>query len=104
MIGDTVGYAGVGGRSEVDRATKSTLLLKILKEFAIVGEVRDVELDGLCQMAFEGGFTLEKPSWKIEKGEGLVTGDGERRVVESVGLDEGTVKVDTENRQRGVVD
>jgi hypothetical protein len=56
------GYAvrgvGIGGSGEVDRAPGGSLLFKILKEFAVVREVGDVELDRVGDMAFKGGFAL----------------------------------------------
>ena len=46
MVGDAVGGVGVGGGGEVDGAARGALLLKILKEFAVVGQMGDVELNG----------------------------------------------------------
>jgi len=39
-----MGGVGVGGGGEVDRPAGGVLLLKILKEFAVVGEVGYIEL------------------------------------------------------------
>ena len=60
--GDAVGGVGVGGGGEVEGAAGGALLLKILKEFAVVGEMGDVELDGVGEVAFKGGFALERAS------------------------------------------
>ena len=101
VVGDAVGGVGVGGGGEVDRAAGGALLLKILKEFAIVGEVGDVELDGVGQVVFESGFALEEPAGKLQKGHGMMTGYGEGRVVKSVRLNESPIKVDAEDREGG---
>ena len=60
--GDAVGGVGVGGGGEVDWAAGGALLFKILEEFAVVGEVGDVELNGVGEVALEGGFALERAS------------------------------------------
>jgi hypothetical protein len=65
--GDAVGGVGVGGGCEVDGAAGGMLLLKILKEFAVVREVGDVELDGGGEVTFEGGFSLEDPGGDVEE-------------------------------------
>ncbi len=98
MGGDAVGGGGVGGGGEVDGAAGGVLLLKILKEFAVVGEVGDVELNGIGEMALEGGFALEEPAGEAEERGGVMAGDGEGGVVEGVGFDEGSVEVDAEDR------
>ena len=63
--GDAVGGVGVGGGGEVDGAARGALLLKILKEFAVVGKMRDVELDGIGEVTLKSGFALEKPAGKL---------------------------------------
>jgi hypothetical protein len=65
MRSDAVGGVGVGGSGEVDGAAGGALLLKILKEFAVVGEMRDVELDGIGEVTLKGGFALEEPAGKL---------------------------------------
>ena len=50
-------------------------------------------------MALEGGFALEKPARDSEESGGTISGQGERRVDESIGFDESTVKIDTECRK-----
>ena len=52
VVGDAPGGGGVGGGGEVDGAAGGVLLLEILEELAVVGEVDDVELDGGGKMAF----------------------------------------------------
>jgi hypothetical protein len=97
MGGDAVGGIGVGGGGEVDGAASGALLLKILKEFAVIGEVGDVKLDGIGEVTFKGGFALEEPAGDAEKRRRTVPGDGEGGVVEGVRLDEGPVEVDAKN-------
>jgi len=104
VVGDAVGGVGVGGGGEVDGTAGGVLLLKILKEFAVVGEMSDVELDGGGEVAFEGGLSLEEPRGEFHKGCRVVAGDGERGVVQGVGLDEGAVEVDAEHWQNCSVD
>ena len=58
-IGDSLGEDRISGRGEIDGAAGGVLLLQILKEFAVVGEVRDVEGDGGGEVPFEGGLALE---------------------------------------------
>ena len=47
MSSDAVGGVGVGGCGEVDGAACGVLLLEVLEEFAVVGEMGDIELDGI---------------------------------------------------------
>jgi hypothetical protein len=53
------------------------LLLKILKEFAVVGEVGYVELDGAGEVLFEGGLALGEPAGKVEERSGMMAGEDE---------------------------
>ena len=104
---DAVSGAGVGGGGEVEGTAGGALLLKILKEFAVVGEVGDVELDGAGEVALEGGFALEEPAWEVQERGRPVAGEGEGGVVEGVRFDEGPIqidakhRVDAEHRRRG---
>ena len=67
MVGDAVGGAGVGGGSKVDWAAGGALLLKVLKKFAIVRKMSNVELDRIGEMTFKGGFALEEPAGDAEE-------------------------------------
>jgi hypothetical protein len=58
VVCDTVGGIGIGGGGEVEGAAGGALLLKVLQELAIVGEMGDIELDGIGQVTFESGFAL----------------------------------------------
>jgi hypothetical protein len=82
--GDAVGGVSVGGGGEIDVATGSALLLKILKKFAIVREVGDVELDGVGEVALEGGFAVDEPAGDPQQCYRAMTDYGEGGVVESV--------------------
>ncbi len=62
VIGDSLGEDGVGGGGEIDGTAGGVLLLKILKEFAVIGEVGDVEFYGSGKVLLEGGLALEKPA------------------------------------------
>ena len=101
--GNAAGGVGIGCGSKVDGAAGGVLLLKILKEFVVVREVSDVELNGGGEVALEGSFALEDPGGDFEEGGRMVAGNGERGVVQGVGLDEGTVEVDAEDGERGGV-
>ena len=103
MGGNAVGGVGIGGGGEVDGAADGVLLLKILKEFAVVGEVGYVQLHDGGEVAFEGGFALEEPAGEIEEGSRVVAGNGKCRIMKGVRLDEGAVEVDAERWQRGYV-
>src|SRR5260370_36380613 len=94
----------MGGGGEVEGAAGGALLFKILKEFAVVGEMGDVELDGVGQVTFEGSFTLDQPAGNIDERPRAVTGDGEGGIVKGVRLDERSVQVDAERRQGGDVE
>ena len=76
-------------------------MLKILKEFVVVGEVGDVELDSGGEVTFQGGFALKEPAGYFEELSRVVTGDGQGGVMKGVRLDEGAVEVDTEHRESG---
>ena len=69
--GDAVCGVGVGGRGEVDGTAGGALLFKILKEFPIVGEMGDVELNGVGEVTLEGGFSLQQPARHLEYAAGL---------------------------------
>jgi len=97
MGGDAVGGVGVGGGGEVDGTAGGALLLKVLEELGIVGEVGDIELDRVGQMAFKGGFALEEPAGELQQRGWMMAGDGEGGVVEGVRLDEGSIQVDAED-------
>jgi hypothetical protein len=102
--GDTIGGVGVGGGREVEGTAEGALLLKILKEFAVVREMGDVELDGVGEMAFEGGFALGEPARDVQERCRMMAGDRESGVVKGVRLDEGPVEVDAEHWRRGNVE
>ena len=104
MGGDAVGGVGIGGGGKVEGAAGGALLLKILKEFAVVGEMDDIELDGVGQVAFEGSFALNEPARDIDERTGVVAGDGEGGIVKGVRLDERSIQVDAERRQGGDVE
>jgi hypothetical protein len=102
--GDAVGGGGICGGGEVKGATGGALLLKILKEFAVVGEMDDIELDGVGQVTFEGSFALNEPAGDVEERCRAVAGDGEGGIVQGVRLDEGPIQVDAEHRREGDVE
>ncbi len=104
VVRDAVGGVGVGCGGKVDGAAEGVLLLKILKEFAVVGEVGYVQLYGVGEVAFEGGFALEEPAGEVQEGGRAVTRNGECRIMKGVRLDEGSVEVDAEHWQRGDVE
>jgi len=87
VVGDALGEDGVGGGGEVDGAAGSVLLLKILKEFAVIGEVGDVQIDGGGEVPFEGCLALEEPAGEFEEVGGVVPGEGQGGVDEGIGFD-----------------
>ena len=94
---DAVGGICVGGCGEVEGAASGALLFKILQEFAVVGEMRDIELDGVGKVAFEGGFALEEPARDVEERSGVVASDSEGGVVKGIRFDEGPVEIDAKH-------
>jgi len=92
-----VGEDSVGGGGEVDGTASCLLLLKILKKLAVVGEMGYIELDGVGEVLLESSFTLGEPAGKLEKRGGMMAGENEGGVDESVRLDEGSVEVDAEH-------
>jgi hypothetical protein len=84
MVGDALGEDGIGGGGEVDWAAGGVLLLKILKEFAVVREVGDVKGNGVGDVAFKGSLALEEPAGDFEQEGGVVAGQGEGGVDESI--------------------
>ncbi len=57
--GDAVGGVGICGCGEIDGTAGGALLLKILEEFAVVGQMGYVELDGSSEVALEGCLALD---------------------------------------------
>jgi hypothetical protein len=96
VIGDSLGQDRIGGGGEIDGAAGGVLLLQILKEFAVVREVGDVEGDGGGEVALECGLALEEPSGELKEGGGVMAGEGQGGVDEGVGLDERAVQIDAE--------
>ena len=84
MCGDTLGSVRVGCGGEIDRAAGSSLLLEELEEFAVVGQVSDIEPDGSSDVLFQGGFALKKPGGEFECGGRAMAGDGQGGVVEGI--------------------
>jgi hypothetical protein len=74
----------------------------VLQEFAVVGEVSYIKLDGCGEVLLEGGFALEEPAGKVQERGGIVAGEDEGGVDEGVRLDEGSVEVDAEHGENGV--
>ena len=91
VVGDALGQDGIGGCGEVDWAAGGVLLLQILKEFAVIGEMGDVEGDGAGDVAFEGGFALQEPAGKLEEIGGVMASEGQCGINEGIGFDEGSV-------------
>jgi hypothetical protein len=103
VVGDTLGEDGAGSGGEVEGAAGGVLLLKILEELAVVGEMGYVELDGVGDVLFEGGFALGEPAGKVEERGGMVAGEDKGGVDKGVRLDEGSVEVDAEHGHGGGV-
>ena len=59
MIGNAVGESSVGAGGEIDLAAPRIFLLQKLKQFSVVGEMRDVESDMFGDKCFEGGFAAK---------------------------------------------
>ena len=78
LVGDMPGGGGVGGRGEVDLAASRAFLLKILQEFPVVREVRDIQMSCICDMALERGLALQKPAGESKQQGRMVSGKGER--------------------------
>jgi hypothetical protein len=95
--GDAGGSVGIGGGGEVDGAADRALLFQVLEELPVVGEMDDVELDGVGKVAFKGGFALKQPARDVEERGRTVAGYGEGGVVKGVRLDEGPVEIDTKH-------
>jgi hypothetical protein len=99
VVGYALGEGAVGSGGEVDGAAGGVLLLEELEEFAIVGEMSDIQLDGAGDVALEGGFALEEPAGEFEEVGWALAGEDERGVVESVGFDQRAIEVDAEREQ-----
>jgi hypothetical protein len=102
--GDAVGSVRIGGRGEIEGTAVGTLLLQVLEEFAVVGKMNNIELYRVGKVAFECRFALHEPTGNVEQRAGMVAGDGEGGIVESVRLDERSIQVDAERRQGGDVE
>ena len=100
MIGDAMGKSRIGGGSQVDGSPGGLLLLEILEEFAVVGKVGDIELDGIGDMALESSFSLSQPARDLENRGRMLAREGERGIDERVGFDQSAVKIDTERWKR----
>ena len=100
--GDAVGQRGVGGGGEKNPAPGGVLVEEEFEQRLVVGEVLDVEGDGRGDVLFEGGLALGEPAGDLEQGARVLADEGEHRIDEGVGLDEGSVEVDAERGLGGV--
>ena len=96
VVGDAVGEDGVGCGGEVDGAAGGVLLLKILQQFAVVGEVNDVQGDGCREVLLQGCFSLEEPPGELEQAGGMMTGQSQSGIDQGIGFYESSVQVYTE--------
>jgi hypothetical protein len=96
MGGDAVGQGSVGGGGEVERTAGGVLFFEEVEEGFVVREVGDVDGDGGCDVALEGGFSLKEPCGDGEDGAGVLAGQDEDGIDECVGFDEGSVEIDAE--------
>jgi hypothetical protein len=104
VSGDAVGGDGVGGGGEVEGTADGALLLEVLQQFAVVGEMDNIELYRIGKMTFEGRFALNEPARDMDERTRVVARDGEGGIVKGVRLDERSIEVDAERRQGGNVE
>lgn len=78
VVGDALGERGIGCGGEIDGAADGVLLLEELEEFAVVGQVDDIELDGGGDVALESGLALAEPARELQEQRGVLAGEGER--------------------------
>ena len=96
MGSDAVGEGSIGGGGEEDGAAVGVLVEEELEQGSVVGEVGDVEGDGLRDVLLEGGFAAGEPAGDVEEGAGALAGKREDGIDEGVGFDEGAVEVDAQ--------
>src|SRR5580658_5879525 len=61
MVCDTLGQSGVGASSEIQLAAFAALLFQILKQFAVIGEMRRIQLDLRRDTPFKRGLAAHQP-------------------------------------------
>ncbi len=94
--GNAVGQGAIRGSGKVDGAALLVRRAKPIEQGLVVGQMFDIEGDGLGDVALEGGLAFADPARDLEQACGVLTGKGEDRIDEGVGLDEGAVEVDAQ--------
>lgn len=99
MIGNAAREWSVGAGSEIDFAAPGLFLLKEMKQFSVVREMRHVESDVFGNKGFEGGLSAKERAGQARKEEGMSSGQDEQRVDQSVGFDQSPIQVDAEGHE-----
>ncbi len=104
MLGDPVRQGGVGCGGEVERAAFGLLLLQILEQFAVVGQMGGVQLHCSGDVALQRGFALGEPAGKPQQFGGVVPGERQGGIDQRVGLYEGAIEIDAEHSGGGRIE
>lgn len=101
MMSYALAEAYVSSRCETELATASPLLLKKLKELAVIGQVGDVEFDVRGDECLESCFAAQQSAeqWKEEQRAG--TSENQERVNQGVGFDQGSIQIDAKRLEAG---
>ena len=99
MIGNAARELGVGAGGEIDFAAPRILLLKILKKFSVIGEMRHVKDDVFGNKCLEGRFAVKDHAGQAQQEQGMSSRQHEKRVDQSVRFDQSSIQVDAEGRE-----
>jgi hypothetical protein len=72
MFGNTLREPDVCTGSEIDFAATGMFLLKKVKQFSVVGQMRYVKGDMFGNECFEGGFAAKNLAGEAQKKQGMV--------------------------------
>jgi hypothetical protein len=96
MPGNAIRQTGVCAGGEIELATLAALRHQVLEQWAIVGQVLDIEGDARGDFALETGLAAQGPERRFESLQRASADEQQQRVDQRVRLDEGAVKVDAE--------
>ena len=99
MRGDPLGQPHVRSGYEIECTATRAFFVKILQQGAVVGQMRDVERDMRGDEFLEGSLAVQQAPRQSEQHCRMRARQHQQRVHKSVGLDQGSVEIDTERAE-----